>query len=174
MKLLNIIKIRWFIRRYQDCSSVIGRSAIPGRVYRVPAICAVSVPVHLFAPHFRHPLSYEKQGAGGRYGRTSQPAGAASCKNLDAVCLFTARSKNFCRELLADGRVQILGYTKHKEVIRLSARAFPVSPADMRSPETARGAEACVRHPPQQRLTAGRPFVIRPEHLRKRGLHDTD
>ncbi|MFQ6805252.1 MAG: 4Fe-4S binding protein [Lachnospiraceae bacterium] len=30
------------------------------------------------------------------------------------------------RELLADGRVQMLGYTKFKEMIRLSAKAAPV------------------------------------------------
>lgn len=40
---------------------------------------------------------------------------------------FTARGKNFTRELLADGRVQILAYTRFKEMIRLSARAVPVS-----------------------------------------------
>lgn len=40
---------------------------------------------------------------------------------------FTAKGKNFCRELLADGRVQILGYTKYKEMIRLSAKAVPVT-----------------------------------------------
>ncbi len=40
---------------------------------------------------------------------------------------FTARGKNFCRELLSDGRVQILAYTRFKEMIRLSARAVPVS-----------------------------------------------
>ena len=45
----------------------------------------------------------------------------------DAMYFFTARGKNFCRELLADGRVQILGYTKYKEMIRLSAKAEPVA-----------------------------------------------
>ena len=44
----------------------------------------------------------------------------------DALYFFTARGKDFCRELLADGRVQVLGYTKYKEMIRLSARAVPV------------------------------------------------
>ncbi len=44
----------------------------------------------------------------------------------DAIYFFTTRGKDFCRELLADGRVQILGYTKYKEMIRLSARAVPV------------------------------------------------
>ena len=44
----------------------------------------------------------------------------------DAIYFFTARGKDFCQELLADGRVQILGYTKYKEMIRLSASAVPV------------------------------------------------
>ncbi len=45
----------------------------------------------------------------------------------DAMYFFTARGKNFCRELLSGGRVQVLGYTRYKEMIRLSARAIPVS-----------------------------------------------
>ncbi len=44
----------------------------------------------------------------------------------DAMYFFTARGKNFCRELLSDGRVQVLGYTRYKEMIRLSGRAIPV------------------------------------------------
>ncbi|MCD7846359.1 MAG: 4Fe-4S binding protein [Oscillospiraceae bacterium] len=44
----------------------------------------------------------------------------------DAMYFFTARGKNFCRELLSDGRVQVLGYTRYKEMIRLSGRAVPV------------------------------------------------
>lgn len=44
----------------------------------------------------------------------------------DTMYFFTARGKNFCKELLADGRVQMLGYTKYKEMIRLSAKAEPV------------------------------------------------
>ncbi len=44
----------------------------------------------------------------------------------DAIYFFTARGKDFCQELLLDGRVQILGYTKYKEMIRLSAKAVPV------------------------------------------------
>lgn len=44
----------------------------------------------------------------------------------EAMYFFTARGKNFCRELLADGRVQVLGYTRYKEMIRLSAKAVPV------------------------------------------------
>ena len=45
----------------------------------------------------------------------------------DSFYFFTARGKNFCRELLEDGRVQILAYTRFKEMIRLSAKAVPVS-----------------------------------------------
>ncbi|HIS68253.1 MAG TPA: 4Fe-4S binding protein [Candidatus Gallacutalibacter stercoravium] len=50
----------------------------------------------------------------------------------DAIYFFTARGKDFCKELLADGRVQVLGYTKYKEMIRLSARAVPVAPEEQR------------------------------------------
>lgn len=48
----------------------------------------------------------------------------------DAMYFFTAKGKDFCRQLLDDGRVQILGYTKYKEMIRLSAEARPVREAD--------------------------------------------
>ena len=41
----------------------------------------------------------------------------------DAFYFFTARGKEFCRELLHDGHVQILAYTRYKEMIRVSARA---------------------------------------------------
>ena len=44
----------------------------------------------------------------------------------ERMYFFTARGKDFCRQLLADGRNQMLGYTKYKEMIRLSAKAFPV------------------------------------------------
>ena len=40
---------------------------------------------------------------------------------------FTARGKNFCKELMEDGRVQILAYTKYKEMIRLSGKAYAVA-----------------------------------------------
>lgn len=42
-----------------------------------------------------------------------------------SLYFFTARGKAFCDELLSDGRVQILGYTRFKEMIRLSGRAVP-------------------------------------------------
>lgn len=45
----------------------------------------------------------------------------------DALYFFTARGKNFCQELLEDGRVQILAYTKYKEMIRLSGKAYAVT-----------------------------------------------
>ena len=44
----------------------------------------------------------------------------------DSFCFFTSRGKNFCQELLKDGRVQILGYTKLKEMIRVTAKAVQV------------------------------------------------
>ena len=46
--------------------------------------------------------------------------------NEDSFYFFTARGKNVAKELLADGRVQILVYTRFKEMIRLSAKAYPV------------------------------------------------
>lgn len=39
---------------------------------------------------------------------------------------LTARGKSFARQLMDDGRVQILGYTKYKETIRLSGKAVQV------------------------------------------------
>ena len=45
----------------------------------------------------------------------------------DALYFFTARGKNFCKELMEDGRVQILAYTKYKEMIRLSGKAYAVA-----------------------------------------------
>lgn len=47
----------------------------------------------------------------------------------DAMYFFTARGKDFCRELLSDGMVQILGYTKYREMIRLTAQAI-LAPED--------------------------------------------
>lgn len=44
----------------------------------------------------------------------------------DALYFYTARGKEFCSQLLRDGRVQVSGYTRFKESIRLSGRAFPV------------------------------------------------
>ena len=59
--------------------------------------------------------------------------GAPQIRNISAIhyepdrmIFFTAKGKAFCEELLADGRVQVLGYTRYKEMIRLSAKAVPV------------------------------------------------
>ena len=41
----------------------------------------------------------------------------------DSLYFFTARGKEFCEELLSNGQVQILAYTRFKEMIRLSGRA---------------------------------------------------
>ena len=51
----------------------------------------------------------------------------------DALYFFTARGKDFCRELLHDGRVQISAYTRYKEMIRVSARAVPVPEAEQKT-----------------------------------------
>lgn len=63
---------------------------------------------------------------------TADHEGAPQIRNISAIhyepgamYFFTARGKDFCRELLSDGRVQLLGYTKYKEMIRLSAKAVP-------------------------------------------------
>ena len=48
----------------------------------------------------------------------------------DALYFFTARGKDFCRELLAFPKVQVLGYTMYKEMIRLSGTAEPVPDAE--------------------------------------------
>ena len=59
--------------------------------------------------------------------------GAPQVRNISAIHFYTttlyfltARGKSFARQLKADGRVQILGYTKYKETIRLSGRAVEV------------------------------------------------
>ncbi|MBD5519272.1 MAG: 4Fe-4S binding protein [Lachnospiraceae bacterium] len=64
---------------------------------------------------------------------TVDSEGAPQIRNIsaihyepDALYFYTARGKNFCAELLADGRVQILCYTKYKEMIRLSGKAYAV------------------------------------------------
>lgn len=68
---------------------------------------------------------------------TVDSEGAPQVRNIsamhyeeDALYFFTARGKNFCRELLEDGRVQILCYTKYNEMIRLSGKAYPVEDQD--------------------------------------------
>lgn len=43
----------------------------------------------------------------------------------DAVYFFTARGKDFCKELLDTEKVQVLGYTMYKEMIRLSGTVKP-------------------------------------------------
>jgi len=45
----------------------------------------------------------------------------------DGIYFFTARGKSFCRELLDNGKIQFLGYTRFKEMIRLSGKAVSVS-----------------------------------------------
>ncbi len=48
----------------------------------------------------------------------------------ESLYFFTARGKDFCSELLENGRVQILAYTRFKEMIRLSGKAVPVPEAE--------------------------------------------
>ncbi len=63
---------------------------------------------------------------------TVDAEGAPQIRNISAIhyepdrmLFFTAKGKAFCGELLTDGRIQVLGYTKYKEMIRLSAKAVP-------------------------------------------------
>ena len=65
---------------------------------------------------------------------TADSDGAPQIRNIsaihyepDALYFFTARGKNFCKQLMEDGRVQILCYTKYKEMIRLSGKAYAVA-----------------------------------------------
>jgi len=59
--------------------------------------------------------------------------GAPQVRNISAIhyegtdiYFLTARGKYFARQLKRDGRVQILGYTRFKETIRLSGTAVEV------------------------------------------------
>ena len=61
---------------------------------------------------------------------TADKAGAPQIRCISAIhfdpnslYFFTARGKAFCDELLSDGRVQVLAYTRYKEMIRLSGKA---------------------------------------------------
>lgn len=65
---------------------------------------------------------------------TVDQEGAPQIRNIsaihyekDAIYFFTVRGKNFCRELQEDGRVQILCYTRYKEMIRMSGKAYAVA-----------------------------------------------
>ena len=64
---------------------------------------------------------------------TVDEEGAPQVRNISAIhyegttlYFLTARGKSFARQLKKDGRVQILGYTKYKETIRLSGKAVEV------------------------------------------------
>ena len=59
--------------------------------------------------------------------------GAPQVRNISAIhyegtdiYFLTARGKSFARQLYRDGRVQISGYTRFKETIRVSGRAVEV------------------------------------------------
>ncbi len=68
---------------------------------------------------------------------TVDSEGAPQVRNIsaihyeeDALYFYTARGKNFYKELLEDGRVQILCYTRYKEMIRFSGKAYAVAEED--------------------------------------------
>lgn len=50
----------------------------------------------------------------------------------DRFFFYTARGKDFCRQLKRNGKVQILAYTRFKEMIRVSAVARPVDESEQR------------------------------------------
>lgn len=51
----------------------------------------------------------------------------------NAMYFFTARGKNFCRELLENNSVQVLAHTKFNEMIRLSGKAVPLQITNRKS-----------------------------------------
>ena len=64
---------------------------------------------------------------------TVDEEGAPQVRNISAIhyegttlYFLTARGKSFTRQLKADGRIQILGYTRYKETIRLSGKVTEV------------------------------------------------
>lgn len=70
---------------------------------------------------------------------TVDEAGAPQVRNISAIhyegtdiYFLTARGKYFASQLRRDGRVQILGYTRFKETIRVSGRAVEVPEAEQR------------------------------------------
>lgn len=65
--------------------------------------------------------------------------GAPQVRNISAIhfegtdiYFLTARGKYFASQLKRDGRIQILGYTKYKETIRLSGKAIEVPESDQK------------------------------------------
>ena len=70
---------------------------------------------------------------------TVDEEGAPQVRNISAIhfegtdiYFLTARGKNFASQLKRDGRVQILGYTKYKETIRLSGKAVEVPESEQK------------------------------------------
>ena len=83
---------------------------------------------------FDAPCAIEKLGYVGVLDfATVDKDGAPQVRNISAIhfegtdiYFLTARGKSFARQLYADGRVQILGYTRYKETIRVSGKAGEV------------------------------------------------
>ena len=70
---------------------------------------------------------------------TVDEEGAPQVRNISAIhfegtdiYFLTARGKYFASQLKRDGRVQILGYTKYKETIRLSGKAVEVPESEQK------------------------------------------
>ncbi|MBR2663103.1 MAG: 4Fe-4S binding protein [Clostridia bacterium] len=70
---------------------------------------------------------------------TVDEEGAPQVRNISAIhfeatdiYFLTARGKYFASQLKRDGRVQILGYTKYKETIRVSGKAIEVPESEQK------------------------------------------
>ena len=125
---------------------------------------------------------------------TVDSEGAPQIRNIsaihyepDALYFFTARGKNFCKELMEDGRVQILAYTKYKEIgiifcidkAEVEYFNLGVNPIFRETyilgnvsvkekgyyiTESCIGCGKCMKHCPQKCIEKGTTFVIQQEH----------
>lgn len=106
----------------------------------------------------------------------------------DSLYFFTARGKDFCEELLENGKVQILAYTRFKEMIRLSAKAIPAPDTEQEEKinpifresytlgagtlsekgyvisDRCIGCGKCKKNCPQRCIAEGKPYHIQQEH----------
>ncbi len=91
--------------------------------------------------------------------------GAPQVRNISAVhydeesfYFFTARGKELTKQLLSDGRIQALAYTKYNEMIRLSGKAIPVDEARQKP---------CI-----DTIFAEQPYLanVYPDHTREIGI----